>query len=111
MSELGLTSEKIKTVDTLKIREGVEPCAGSRLLVLPLLFGEDTKQHRSSAMRAAYLAMDRADPGNSVKNLASPMQRPKEVDMQPLKRLGRYFKGEPRVVERSETPLSRDGQS
>ena len=47
VSELGLTSEKIKTVDTPENREGMESCAGKRLLVSPLLFGEDTKECRS----------------------------------------------------------------
>ena len=52
-SELGLTPEKTKTVDTPETREGMESCA-SRLLVSPLLSGEDTKQYRT-VTRSAVL--------------------------------------------------------
>eukprot|EP00959_Pyramimonas_sp_CCMP1952_P001627 33437-Pyramimonas_sp.AAC.1 len=51
-------------------------------------------------MRAAYLAPDRADLGDAVKNLAKYMQAPKQCDMSRLKRLGRYLKGRPRAVQR-----------
>eukprot|EP00959_Pyramimonas_sp_CCMP1952_P241949 5057334-Pyramimonas_sp.AAC.1 len=50
-------------------------------------------------MRASYLAPDRADIGDAVKNLAKHMQSPKQVDMARLKRLARYQKGRPRVVQ------------
>ena len=50
-------------------------------------------------MRAAYLSPDRADLGDAVKNLAKYMQSPRQVDMVRLKRLGRYLKGRPRVVQ------------
>ena len=77
-------------------REGMESCAGHRVLVSPLLSGQDTKQYRSLTMRAACLARDSAGHGNCVKNLAKRMQRPREVDMQRLKRLVRCSKGKPR---------------
>ena len=67
-SDLGLASEKTKTADTPKNRDGMEACARHRQIVSPLLSGEDTKQYRSSTMRAAYTAMDRPDLGNCVKN-------------------------------------------
>ena len=50
-------------------------------------------------MRVAYVEMDRADLGHCVKNLAKKMQTPRECDMQRLKRLGRYLKGYPRVIQ------------
>ena len=94
--ELGLTSEKTKTLDAPENRDGMESFAGHRVLVSPLLSGQDTKQYRSLTMRAAYLARDSAGHGNCVKNLARRMQRPREVDMQRLKRLVRCSKGKPR---------------
>ena len=89
MSERGLTAEKTKTD-----RDGMESCAGNGPRVSPLLSGEDTKQYRSLTMRAAYLAMDRADLGS-------------EAGMQLLKRPGRYLNGKPRVAQRFEAPSSR----
>ena len=83
VSELGLRSEKTKTVDTPENRDGMESCAGSRLLISPLLSGDDTKKYRSMTMRAAFLATHRADLGNCVKNLARRMQQPpREFEMQ-----------------------------
>eukprot|EP00959_Pyramimonas_sp_CCMP1952_P153054 3201655-Pyramimonas_sp.AAC.1 len=51
-------------------------------------------------MRAAYLSPDRADIGDAVKNLAKYMQSPRQVDAARLKRLARYLKGRPRVVQK-----------
>ena len=59
--ELGLPSEKTKTVHTPENRDGTQSCAGNRLVVSPLLSGEDTPKCRSLTTRAAYLAMDRTD--------------------------------------------------
>ena len=52
------------------------PFVGSRLLVTPLLSGEDTKQYRSLTVRAAYMAVDRACLGHCVRNLARRVQQP-----------------------------------
>ena len=41
MRERGLTSEKTETVDRPENRDGMESYAGKRLLVSPLLFGEE----------------------------------------------------------------------
>ena len=55
--------------------------------------------------------MDRADLGNCVMNRARRMHQTKEVDTQRWKRLERSFEGKPPVVQRLETPWSRDVQS
>ena len=66
LSELGLTSDKTKTVDTPENRERTESSAGSRLLASPLLSGKDKKHYTNFTVRAAQLAMDRAEIGNCV---------------------------------------------
>ncbi|CAK0906520.1 unnamed protein product [Prorocentrum cordatum] len=68
-------------------------------LASPPLVGDDVRLYRSVTMRASYLAPDRADIGDAVKNLVKHMQSPKQVDMARLKRLARYLKGRPRVVQ------------
>ena len=109
VSKLGLTSEKKTKVNTPENRGGLESCARRRRLVSHLLSGVDTKQYRSLTLRAAHLAMDRVDLGICVKKQARRMQQPREVDMQRLKRLVRYWMGQRRVVQRFETLLTRDG--
>ena len=60
---------------------------------------KNTTIYRGLTMRANYLAMDRADLQYSCKELARAMQKPNESDWQRLKRLGRYIKQFPRVVQ------------
>ena len=48
----------------------------------------DAKQYRSLTLRAASLALDRADLGNCVKNLARRMQQPKESLHAPIAEAG-----------------------
>ena len=50
-------------------------------------------------MRAAYLSQDRPDLSYSTKELARDMQKPTEQSMINLKRLGRYLKKHPRLVQ------------
>ena len=50
-------------------------------------------------MRAAYLSQDRPDLSCSTKELARDMQKPTEQSMTNLKRLGRYLKKRPRLVQ------------
>ena len=58
-----------------------------------------TRQYRSVVMRAAYLSQDRPDQTYSTKELAREMQNPTERSMTNLKRLGRYLKRRPRLVQ------------
>ena len=93
VKEMGLESGK--TADTPEVKDKDGEAESS-----PLLAAADTRQYRSLTMRAAYLAADRADIGNTVKNLARRMQQPRVFDQMKLKRLARYLKGKPRVVLR-----------
>ncbi|CAK0882720.1 unnamed protein product, partial [Prorocentrum cordatum] len=95
--ELGLGGSSAKSLDTpgLKKEEADEQERESS----PLLVGEEVKRYRGVTMRAAYISPDRADLGDAVNNLAKCMQSPRQVDMVRLKRLGRYLKGRPRVVQ------------
>ena len=63
---------------------------------LPPVTAEQTTLYRSLAMRAQFLAQDRADLSEAVKSLTRKMKAPNESDMKDLKRLGRYLVG--RVV-------------
>ena len=54
-ADIIVSATKTKTVDTPENREGMEFCAGSRLLVSPVQAGEVTRQYRSLIRCAAYL--------------------------------------------------------
>ena len=66
--------------------------------------------YRSLTMRGAYLAQDRYDIQHSTKELATEMKTPTNEGMVRLKRLARYLKGAPRVVQtiKRQTPRDRD---
>ena len=55
--------------------------------------------YRSLVARANYLAHDRADIQYACKELSSAMATPSKSDLESLKRVERYFKGTPRVVQ------------
>ena len=93
VQELGLTGGK--SVDSPQVKAKDGKAEGS-----PLLSNTETRLYRSLTMRAAYLAADRADVADCVKNLARKMQEPRVFDMARLKRLARYLRGKPRVVQR-----------
>jgi hypothetical protein len=60
---------------------------------------ETKRVFRSVVARANYLAADRADIRFSVKELCRRMSGPTKSDWQALKKLCRYVKGRPRVVQ------------
>ena len=95
--DVGLGSEAAKAVATPEAKK--DEVDGADRDRSPPLEGEDVRLYRSITMRAAYLAPDRADLGNAVKNLAKNMHCPRRCDMERLKRLARYIKGKPRVVQ------------
>ena len=63
------------------------------------LKGADVKKFRSLTMRGAYLVQDRYDIQHATKSFATEMKTPTNEGMVSLKRLGRYLKGKPRVVQ------------
>ena len=66
---------------------------------LPPLPADRASLYRSVVMRCAYLSQDRVDICESVKSLARFMASPTEHSWGKLKRLGRYLKGCPRVIQ------------
>ena len=58
------------------------------------------KVYRAVAARANYLALDRPDIQYAVKEACRAMSKPMEKDWLKLKRLARYLKGKPRLVQR-----------
>jgi hypothetical protein len=59
---------------------------------------EETRQFRSGAARANYLAMDRPDLAFATKELCRRMTAPRVQDMAALARVARYLASEPRLV-------------
>ena len=59
----------------------------------------EATMYRAIVARCNYLVPDRPDMAYAVKGLARSMTAPCDGDMSKLKRLGRYIKGKPRVVQ------------
>ena len=79
-----------------------------------LLDGGKAYEYRSLAARANYLAVDRMDIQNAVKEMCKNMTQPTVGDWRKLKRLARYLKGKPRTVSQykyQERPQFVDGFS
>ena len=55
-------------------------------------------RYRGMVARVNYLAQDRSDIANTVKDLSKDMCNPTEMSMIRVKRLGRYLKNQPRFV-------------
>ena len=90
-----LNLESSKGVTTPSVKKRLEEV----LTTFPQLNALQTRQYRSVVMRAAYLSQDRPDLSYSTKELARDMQKPTEQSMTNLKRLGRYLKKRPRLVQ------------
>ena len=60
---------------------------------------EEGTNYRAIAARANYLAQDRIDIQFAAKELSRNMSNPDVEDWRLIKRLGRYLKGEPRIVQ------------
>ena len=59
---------------------------------------ENATMFRAISARAKYVAQDRADGSYSSKELCRELSAPNENSLMKLKRLGRYYKGRPRMV-------------
>ena len=57
-----------------------------------------TTTFRAISARGNYLGQDRADGSYSSKELCRDVSAPNEHSLQKLKKLGRYYKGKPRIV-------------
>ena len=87
--------ESSKGVTTPSVEKMLEEV----LATSPKLDALQTRQYRSVVMRAAYLSLDRPDLSYSTEELARDVQKPTEKSMTNLKRLGRYLKKHPRLVQ------------
>ena len=63
------------------------------------LKGEQIKIYRSVVARANYLSQDRPDIRYATKELCRHMQTPRAADWSDLKRMCRYLKGRPRLIQ------------
>ena len=95
VKQLGLQDAKPVVTPSEKMT-AQEALAVAEMGTLP---AEQSKSYRSLVMRAAYLSLDRADIAETVKSLARDMANPTENSWSKLKRLGRYLRGKPRVVQ------------
>ena len=64
-----------------------------------LLSSGQASIYRALVARANYLAQDRPDIQYSVKELCREMSTPSQKSWESLKRLGRYLKGRPRMIQ------------
>ena len=93
--QLGLDEAKPVVTPAEKV-SSQEALAASWLPALP---SDRSSLYRLVVMRCAYLSQDRVDICESVETLARFMASPTEHSWGKLKRLGRYPKGCPRVVQ------------
>ena len=64
-----------------------------------LLIADEARLYRGVAARCNYLAQDRVDIQYPCKECSRRMARPRQGDWAALKRIGRYFKGSPRLIQ------------
>ena len=64
------------------------------------LVGEELAKYRSVAATANFIAQDRPDVKFAVKELCRDMAKPTYASWRKMKKLARYFKGQPRVVQK-----------
>ena len=95
VKELGL--EECKPVATPSVSESKEQQKEAE--ESEPLEDADASSYRSAAARLNYLAMDRPDLQYSSKIASKHMSRPKQASWDILKRVGRYLKGCPRMVQ------------
>ena len=96
VEELGL--EKSKAVSTPCV---VEPANGSNVMKDrdEEMSAKDASRYRAIAARVNYLAADRPDLLFAAKGVCKHMAVPRIGDWEALKRIGRYLKGKPRMVQ------------
>ena len=62
--------------------------------------GEELTRYRSVAARANFIAQDRPDIRFAVKELSRDMSNPTRASWRKMKKLARYLRGQPRVVQK-----------
>ena len=92
LQELGVTGMNIKTPaarDRQPASDDEDPLPAEQIF-----------KYRSLAMRASYLSQDRPDLQYACRELAKGMSKPTNGNWKSLKRIARYLKYRPRVVQR-----------
>ena len=87
--------ESAKGVTTPSVKKRL----GDVLMTSPQLDALQTRHYLSVVMRATYLSQDRPALSYSTTELARDVQKPTEQSMTNLKRLGRYLKKRPRLMQ------------
>ena len=64
------------------------------------LAGEDLTRYRSAVATANFMSQDRPDVRFAVKELCREMARPTCASWRKLKKVARYLRGQPRVVQK-----------
>ena len=91
----GMVSGNASVVPGVKIQEEDGDIAG--------LVGNELTMYRSVTARANFIAQDRPDIRYAVKDLCRDMAKPTRASMRKLKKLARYLKGHPRMVQKIKT--------
>ena len=90
----GPRGAKVTTPPAKGAVENLKDAAGTT----SFLSDEEATQYRSVAMRAAYLAQDRADVQVATRSLAQGLQKPTTSHMLMLQRVARYLRYRPRMA-------------
>ena len=93
--ELGLESAKAVTTPGTSETSAEETAREDS----PLLGSREATSYRALAARLNYLAADRVDLQFATKCVAKHMSAPREHDWIALKRVGRYLRGSPRLIQ------------
>ena len=75
------------------------------------LVGEELARYRSVAATANFIAQDRPDVRFAVKELCRDMAKPTFASWRKMEKLARYFKGQPRVVQKIKFDVNGIGTS
>ena len=102
--DLGLENAKIVTSPGTKEDQALAsvPPVGISVEIeddTPLLNTVEAKLYRGVTARCNYLAQDRVDIQYACKECSRRMARPRQGDWAALKRIGRYLKGAPRLIQ------------
>ena len=93
--ELGLESAKAVTTPGTSETSAEEAAREDS----PLLGSREATSYRALAARLNYLAADRVDLQFATKCVAKHMSSTREHDWVALKRVGRYLRGSPRLIQ------------
>ena len=101
VKEMGLeTSSGVNTPGTRSPADARVHCGPGKQTDPKELSAEMSTKYRQLGARANYLATDRGDISFAAKEICRDMSAPTEASWAKLKRLARYLRGSPRLVEK-----------